>query len=227
MKLEKVVTKNIQVVNEGTSWPFVVADDWYSPEEEKRVWAYLTCLTLQEDIDRAETSIVAKDTKGESKSLAYRWYTDEWYTEAGDKKMDFLSQYRYKNSQQALGKYIKRCMPFARSYFASNFDNIIVSYYEEGDHYKAHYDSFQWTQLTWFVKEPRLFNGGDLDFPESKTEVKLKHNRSVFFPSCYLHRVSPIKFHTKPQDIGFGRYTITDFFGTMPRGFNDGRVQSS
>jgi hypothetical protein len=31
------------------------------------------------------------------------------------------------------------------------------------------------------VREPRLFNGGDFDFPESGYEVKLKNNRMYFF----------------------------------------------
>ena len=56
------------------------------------------------------------------------------------------------------------------------------------------------------------------NFPESDCEVKLKNNRAVFFPCCYLHKVTPVKFHTQPKEIGYGRYTITHFYYSQPSG---------
>ena len=111
---------------------------------------------------------------------------------------------------------VKECVPYSRSFLSSNNDSTLISYYEEDDHYEPHHDTFAWTNLIWFVREPRLFTGGDFDFPESGYEVKLKHNRAVFFPCCYLHRVSPVKFHTQPKEIGYGRYTITHFYCGVP-----------
>ena len=124
----------------------------------------------------------------------------------------------YKQQTPEFHKIIGECTPYARSFLSSNGDCSLISYYEEDDHYDAHHDTFQWTNLIWMVKEPRLFKGGDFDFPESGYEVKLKNNRAVFFPSCYLHRVSPVKFHTTPKEFGFGRYTITHFYYSTPKG---------
>ena len=41
----------------------------------------------------------------------------------------------------------------------------------------------------------------------------------VFFPCCYLHSVSPIKFHTQPKNINYGKYTITHFYYHIPLEF--------
>ena len=56
------------------------------------------------------------------------------------------------------------------------------------------------------------------EYINSLQEIKLKNNRMVMFPCCYLHSVSPIKFHTKPKKIGYGKYTITHFFYSVPTG---------
>ena len=117
-----------------------------------------------------------------------------------------------------LHKYIERCKPYSRSYLSTNRTASLISYYEENDEYQPHHDTFAWTVLIWFCKEPKLFTGGDFDFPESKTQVNFKHNRAVFFPCSYLHRVSPVKFNEKPKEFGHGRWTITHFLYTVPTG---------
>ena len=61
-------------------------------------------------------------------------------------------------------------------------------------------------------------NGGDFYFPDSKQKVKLKHNRAIFFPSMLEHGVSPVKMKTEPKEVGYGRYTITHFYISMPPG---------
>jgi len=194
--------------------PFLVIDNYYNEEEEKVVWKELDFYNSipKELIPRAEKTIVAHDEKGTSKSKAYRHYLSTLYTKEG---VDYsgISRYLYKARTKQLHKFIDKMQPYGRSFMTTNTDSTMISYYEEDDHYKAHHDTVLWTCLIWFVKEPRLFNGGDFDFPETEYVVKLKHNRAVFFPSCYLHRVSPIKFHTQPKEIGYGRHTITHFFG--------------
>ena len=72
------------------------------------------------------------------------------------------------------------------------------------------------------VREPRLFDGGDFKLDEPDIEVKLRNNRMIMFPSCFLHSVSPVKFHTQPKEIGYGRYTITHFYYSYPDGKSDG-----
>ena len=216
--MKDYVTDDLQVVNEGTKFPLVVADNWFSPEQEKAVWSELEFYGYQDNIDRAENTIVAKFRDGTAKSNAFRFYLNDYYRHTEIEKVSHIYRYTYKYRDEKFHNYIKKCKPFHRSYLSTNSDSTLISYYENNDYYKAHHDTFQWTCLLWFSREPKIWNGGDLDFPESETQINFKHNRAVFFPCCYLHRVSPIKFNEKPKKFGMGRYTITHFLYTLPKG---------
>jgi len=207
----------VQIIKDNPTFPFIVIDDWYTPNEEKAVWKELDFFstTPRENIDRAENTIVARNLDGSSKSKAYRFYIEEFYKK---RKLSPIINCMYKQISPEFHNIISDCMPYARSFLSSNGDSTLLSYYEENDHYEPHHDTFAWTCLIWMVKEPRLFNGGDFKLNETDIEIKLKNNRMVMFPSCYLHSVSPVKFHTQPKEIGYGRYTITHFYYGVPKG---------
>jgi len=98
----------------------------------------------------------------------------------------------------------------------------LVSYYEDNDYYKPHHDTFSFTCLIWMVREPRKFTGGDFILNEPDIEIKLKNNRMVLFPCSYLHEVTPINFTEKvPEEMGWGRFTLTHFYYAVPRGNNE------
>ena len=61
--------------------PFLVIDNWYTPNEEKAVWKELDFFsaTPKDKIDRAENTIVARNEDGSSRSKAYRFYIEEFY----------------------------------------------------------------------------------------------------------------------------------------------------
>jgi len=208
----------VQVVNDNPTFPFVVVDNWYTPTEEKAVWKELDFLstTPKDQIDRAENTLVARNPDGTARSNAYRFYIDQFYNQ---QSLSPIINCMYKQRTPEFHKIIEdNCMPYARSFLSSNGDSSLLSYYEENDHYKPHHDTFAWTCLIWMVREPRLFDGGDFKLNEPDIEVKLKNNRMVMFPCCYLHSVSPVKFHTQPKKIGYGRYTITHFYYAYPNG---------
>jgi len=208
----------VQVVNDNPTFPFVVIDNWYTPNEEKAVWKELDFFstTPKDHIDRAENTVVARDPDGTAKSNAYRFYINDFYKKHS---VSPILNCIYKQKTPEFHKILEdNCMPYARSFLSSNGDSSLLSYYEENDHYKPHHDTFAWTCLIWMVREPRLFDGGDFKLNEPDIEVKLKNNRMVMFPCCYLHSVSPVKFHTQPKEIGYGRYTITHFYFGTPQG---------
>ena len=208
---------DVKVVNDNPTFPFVVVDNWYTPNEEKAVWKELDFFsaTPKVQIDRAENTIVARNSDGSSKSKAYRFYIESFYQK---RELSPILNCMYKQRTPEFRNIISECMPYARSFLSSNSDSSLLSYYEENDHYESHHDTFLWTCLIWMVREPRLFNGGDFKLNEPDIEVKLKNNRMVMFPCCYLHSVSPVKFHTQPKEIGYGRYTITHFYYATPSG---------
>jgi len=217
MSSDKIVQYwDIKVINDNPVFPFLVIDNWYTPAEEKAVWKELDFLSSRprEVTDRAENTIVAKHKDGSSKSKAYRFYLESYYNM---REISPILNCMYKQRTSDFHKIINDgCMPYARGFGSSNFDSTLLSYYEENDHYDTHHDTNLWTCLIWMVREPRLFDGGDFKLNEPDIEVKLKNNRMVMFPCCYLHSVSPVKFHTQPKENGFGRYTITHFYGWKP-----------
>ena len=204
-----------QIIGEDTKFPFFVVDNWYTPNEENAVWKELDFLSAspKDNIARAENTIVARDPKGKALSNAYRFYLEDFYM---NRNKSHILNCTYKQRTKKFGDYVKKCKPYSRGFISSNKDSSLISYYEENDHYKPHHDVFLWTCLIWMVREPRLFDGGNFRINEPEIEIKLKNNRLIMFPSCYLHSVTPIKFHTKPKEIGYGRYTITHFYYSIP-----------
>ena len=215
MSSEKIEQRwDVKVVKDNPTFPFVVFDNWYTPGEEKAVWKELDFfgVTPKEHIERAEKTIVARDKDGNARSKAYRFYIEDYYKK---RNLSPIINATYKQTTSEFKDIlVNNCMPYARSFITSNRDNCLVSYYEENDHYKPHHDVSLWTCLIWMVREPRLFDGGNFKLEEPDVEIKLKNNRMIMFPSCFLHSVSPIKFHTQPKEMGYGRYCITHFYNS-------------
>lgn len=94
----------------------------------------------------------------------------------------------------------------------------LISYYENSDYYKPHKDNAVFTIVTYFFNEPKKFSGGDIvlysDNNDKKVNIEIKNNRSVVFPSCTDHEVTPIKLES--NNHGDGRYSISHFIFTSP-----------
>lgn len=224
MSGEKIIQNwDIKVIKDDPVFPFILIDNWYTPNEEKAVWKELDFFstTPPDIVKRAENTIVARNVDGSAKSKAYRFYIDDYYKE---RTISPIINCMYKQRTPEFKNVVGECLPYARSFMSSNADSSLLSYYEENDHYEPHHDCFLWTCLIWMVKEPRLFDGGDFKLNEPDVEVKLKNNRMIMFPSCFMHSVSPVKFHTQPKESGFGRYTITHFYYSVPLGNTEERV---
>lgn len=88
-------------------------------------------------------------------------------------------------------------------------DSMLVSYYEDGDYYAPHVDSGAITCLTWFYKEPKSFEGGNLCFPEYDFCVDIKPNRMLAFPACLYHEVPKVTMNDCGK--GLGRYCVSQF----------------
>jgi len=203
-------------------YPFIVVDNWYNPGEEKAVWKELDFLwsSPRENIDRDENTIVARDGRtGEARGRSYRWYINQFYT---DQNLSPILNTQYKQRSKEFHSLLYDFAPYNRSFQSTNADSSLVSYYENKDYYKPHHDTFSFTCLIWMVREPRKFTGGDFILNEPDIEIKLKNNRMVLFPCSYLHEVTPINFTEKvPEEMGWGRFTLTHFYYAVPRGNNE------
>lgn len=201
----------VNIVNDE-KYPFVVIDNWYTKNEQLAVWKELEFYNSlpPEIIDRAETTSVARDSNGVSLGKSFRWYLDFLYTKDGRYQSAILNCL-YKARSPELIDYTKNFDPYHNMLKASTDISSLISYYENNDFYDEHYDTFHWTLLIWYFKEPKKFDGGDFILTGPKTEIKCKHNRAVLFPCCYNHKVTPIKMQNNTTEKN-GRYTITHFY---------------
>jgi hypothetical protein len=201
----------------------LIVDQWYSEQEEKRIWNELEFYTQPDKFERAETSgNVAKDEQNEVLGEHFRIHLDQLYT---PRARDYLNisdilNYHSKLQTPQFHEAIKQANPvYYRQFRETNVTYSLVSYYDGNDYYKPHHDIFMWTVLIWFYKKPKAYTGGDLIFPEySNFRVEALHNRMVAFPSYYLHGVETINLPEDKRNKGLGRYTITHFLHTNAGG---------
>lgn len=85
-----------------------------------------------------------------------------------------------------------------QSMLYTDSSQMLLSKYENGDHYEWHRDYSPTATMNYMVaKEPLKFKGGDFIFGgwDEKSELKrieFKNNRLVIFPSRVWHKVEPV-----------------------------------
>jgi len=204
------------IYNSNKEFPFLVIDNWYNKKEEAAVWKELEFYTSsgRENLSRAENTVIATKN-GKPLGKSYRLYLQAMYNTNFQVSniIRFLEKQRRKEFHDLLFK----TMPHAINFVHTNCDTSLLSYYENEDHYDSHTDVFPFTCLIWFHKKPKRYKGGDFYFEQSKQKIESKHNRLIIFPGYYKHGVEKIEMDNK-LEIGYGRYTITTFFYTVPNG---------
>ena len=97
---------------------------------------------------------------------------------------------------------------------SSNWDITKVRYYHNDDDYRAHVDNaMPYLAFTYFNKEPKKFEGGELYFPDFEYEFSCDNNSMIMFPGWVKHGVKKVKLVDSDYFDGMGRYAITTFFG--------------
>ena len=96
-----------------------------------------------------------------------------------------------------------QCDWWNRCWMAQRKTYILLSRYDDGDHYLPHDDISFFTSLIWLYDEPKPFTGGDLIFSDYDYKIECKNNTGVCFLGPMRHEVTKVK--------GSGRFTITMF----------------
>jgi hypothetical protein len=118
--------------------------------------------------------------------------------------------YYIHNDEDVLPKFSKESWFFSNRLPAAS--SVLISYYGDGDFYKPHQDDTALTWLTWVNKEPKLFTGGDLYFPDFHYTIPYENNTAICFYSRLEHGVRPIEMMQKTSmDELNGRFCITHF----------------
>ncbi len=100
----------------------------------------------------------------------------------------------------------------------ATWDNTKVRYYHNGEYYEPHIDkSIQFLAFSYFYREPKKFEGGELIFPKYDYEYSCDNNSLIIFPGWVEHGVREVKIEESNYYDGYGRYAITNFFGSNMR----------
>jgi len=184
--------------------PFLIIDDTYDKDEQVKIFKELDFLS--EKLITPEQTGSAKNDNGELKKNT-GLFLDSVYNNRN--VSDILTVNRKIFSQEVKDE-ICKCHYAYNQYRIINYDNTLISYYDDASSYFSHSDNSVITSVTWFFKTPRNFTGGDFTFTDFNKQVELKNNRTVIFFGCYKHEVSEVKI--KDRAVPFsGRFTISQF----------------
>ena len=98
-------------------------------------------------------------------------------------------------------------------YENTNWNCTLLSYYENSDHYKPHFDVSVFTSLFWFWKPPKKFLGGNLTLNNYNYVVECRNNCGIIFLSSEIHSVDSISMNIQDLNSNSGRYCVTNFIG--------------
>lgn len=188
---------------------YIIIDDLYDEEELSVIWKELLFLTSPRKLLYPSETNSARmggiDLKKNRAVWLEQIYTDPLIS-------DILVKSRKLFSLFESDVFKKHLIMHPITYV--NRDTSLLSYYEENDYYQAHHDDTMFTACTWFVREPRMFEGGDLvliGHDNQKHTVELKNNRCVIFRGATRHQVLPVTKYTGAPFSGCGRYTLSQF----------------
>ena len=100
-----------------------------------------------------------------------------------------------------------------------NWDVVKLRYYHNDDYYEPHTDRcMQFLGFSYFYKEPKKFEGGELLFPKYDYTVSCENNSIIIMPGWVEHAVSKVSIEDSEYFDGWGRYAITHFFGNKSKG---------
>jgi len=214
--------ENIEVTLYQSPFPHAIIENFYNDEELKLIWEELNFYTKPGKL------LDVKDYGGvEGYTSAKAIMLDSLYqdkTESGGLNWRIMSNILTVNRKlftsgvlDAFAE-IDDCCCLANQ---SNNDITKVRYYHDGDAYNPHTDKgFQFLAFSYFYKEPKKFEGGQLYFPKYDYEVPCDNNSMIIFPGWVEHGVRKVSIKEFDYFDGWGRYAITSFFGSKPRSVN-------
>lgn len=194
-------------------YDMLVLDDVYSEEQQGYMWSELEFLYSSDKfLEPADTKSAKYDDgtlkkKNQSVFLS-KLYPTEYYEQSALIMVprvillqpEVIDLMRAKNPAHGILANVNRVSP-------------LINYYEDSDHYDFHYDESAYSTLSYLIKEPRAFSGGEVVFQVNDSEVTIPivNNRAILFPSCYSHAVKEISMKDEDRGKMLGRFSISQF----------------
>jgi len=196
--------------------PVVYTDEFYSEEEVQAMYdeaEKVRLLGLLGD-DTGGAQITYKDSKTGKVETVEELSKNQsvWYSKiySGDNRISDTLNITSKIYDKNLIAYLQSLNPYFVTMNYHKGTSILLSYYDESEHYKPHRDSCFVTVLTWLYKEPKTFEGGEFII-EDELKIDCVRGRTVFMPGYALHEVKPVVMPKDKQGKGLGRYTVSIF----------------
>lgn len=193
----------------------VVIDNFYSDSQLEDINKELCWMTKPSIMTGPENLATATDEKGGMLSSKKGIFLEEVFK---NWRHSSLISYPWENlNKKEVVENILSFNGLYKSLYRCNSRSHLLSYYENSDYYKPHFDVSFFTFLSYFHKEPKCFDGGEIrlsSYDNSKfATVEIKNNRVVLISSSTLHEVLPIKSKNNTTNTlsGNGRYCCSVF----------------
>jgi hypothetical protein len=187
--------------------PYVIIDNLYTEQELKLIYRELN-QTFSE-LQPPEFTCSAATHNGDMLKHNKGVFLDNLYE---NREFSDILRLNRKLFSSEVAESIAECNYGFKFIKHSTLDSSLISYYENGDFYKPHFDMCVITAVTWFHTLPKNFSGGDFIFTDYDISIEAINNRCVIFFSFTTHAVTPVTLID--QSIpGSGRFSLTQFLG--------------
>ena len=207
----------VELYDKPYQFPYLVIDDYYDKEELIKIWYELGYLKDKLVSPKESGSAYNKDSKGKIEYLKTNTclYIDQvieysLIKEYNRKTFGIMNDIRDQQKNHSTSTWFFKNLK-------TNFDTTLVSYYENSEYYKAHYDNALVTVLTWLYFNPKKFKGGNLTFTDYDITIECINNRTIMFPSIIRHEVDSIIMREEDCNKGLGRWCLTQFVDNRDR----------
>lgn len=189
----------MEIFNLTDPFPHVIIYNFYDDAEQKLIWEELRFLNKPGKMHSPEVTGDPAASKNKKSLFLDNLYSDRNCSNILNVNRKIFTLVNHIEDLN-ISNYLKY----------SDFDETMISYYEHGACYDAHYDQYVISSITTFWDKPKKFTGGDLFFTDYNYLPKMKNNTMIVFPSYLIHEVTPVELE---YDNGNnGRYTINQFY---------------
>ena len=203
--------ENLQCDVFNTPFPHLIIKNFYNEKELELIWEELNFYTKPDKL------LEAKDFGGiADRTNSHAILLDEFYN-SNRKLSNILTVTRKIFNSGILDVFsdIHDCCCIAKK---ANWDCTKVRYYHNGEYYEPHTDkSMQFLAFYYIHKEPKKYTGGEVYFPKYNCEYGCDSNSIIIFPGWVEHGVKEVKIEDSEYFDGYGRYSITNFFGSKSK----------